>query len=79
MAWLWWLLAPLASTVVGVGLLALRARAEVQYRAARQDPIAGHRRLLAALEPAGASAELPVTMRVLPAETPLGNGGPVAG
>lgn len=64
MAWLWWLLAPLASTVVGGFVLMLRGRGDLS-RSGRRDPIADHRALLAALPQPKAGEPEPVTMLVL--------------
>jgi len=69
MAWLWWLLAPVASTLLGGLILMLRAAAEPGRRAARRrtDPVAEHRALLAALarhHPAAEADEL-ASVRVL--------------
>ena len=51
MAWLWWLLAPVASTLLGGLVLTVRAAAEPGHRLRRlrDDPMAEHRALLAAL------------------------------
>jgi hypothetical protein len=65
MAWLWWLLTPIASTLLGGLLLRLRARAEAGHRPSR-DAIAEHRAFLAALaQPGHRSDPEPVTMLVL--------------
>jgi len=76
MAWVWWLLAPVVSTLLGGLVLMVRAAAEPgqRLRRLRDDPMADHRALLAALamhgpqstchspdsDPAG-----PVSVRVL--------------
>jgi len=69
MAWLWWLLAPVASTLLGGLILMLRAAADPGHRAARRrtDPIAEHRALLAALARHHSAAETdePASVRVL--------------
>jgi hypothetical protein len=69
MAWLWWLLAPVASTLLGGLILMLRAAAEPGHRAARRrtDPVAEHRALLAALarHHREAQAGEPASVRVL--------------
>ncbi|HEU5271418.1 MAG TPA: hypothetical protein VFU36_15940 [Jatrophihabitans sp.] len=51
MAWLWWLLAPVASTLLGGLVLTVRAAAEPGHRLRRlrKDPMAEHRALLDAL------------------------------
>jgi hypothetical protein len=72
MAWLWWLLAPVASTLLGGLVLMVRAASEPGRRAGRRrsDPIAEHRALLAALAQhhrVGESAE-PTSVRVLGTE-----------
>ncbi|MFL6162744.1 MAG: hypothetical protein ACJ74U_11010 [Jatrophihabitantaceae bacterium] len=69
MAWLWWLLAPVASTLLGALWLRMRARFEVGRRPAR-DAMAEHRALLTALSPAGAAEPAPVTMLVLDGDRP---------
>ncbi|HTZ45410.1 MAG TPA: hypothetical protein VMB79_16235 [Jatrophihabitans sp.] len=63
MAWLWWLLAPVASTVVGAVALALRASAT--SGSTGRDPIAEHRALLAALPQPKDGEPEPVTMLVI--------------
>jgi hypothetical protein len=51
MAWMWWLLAPAGSTVVGAMLLWWRAETDGrQRRWRRRSPIAEHHALLDALE-----------------------------
>jgi DNA-binding FadR family transcriptional regulator len=67
MAWLWWLLAPVASTLLGGLVLMLRAAAEPGRRAARRrtDPVAEHRALLAALARHHPEAGEPASVRVL--------------
>ena len=69
MAWLWWLLAPLASTLVGVLVMAARARRESRHGGGAQDAMSQHRRLVQALAGVSASPELPPTMIVLDPET----------
>lgn len=64
MAWLWWLLAPVASTLLGGLVLALRAGSETGRRP-RRDPIAEHRALLAALSRNQPDEPPPPTMLVL--------------
>jgi hypothetical protein len=66
MAWLWWLLAPLVSTVLGASVLLARASREPGTSGRARDAMGEHRRLMAALgEP---SEPAPLTMRVLPYE-----------
>lgn len=51
MAWLWWLLAPVASTLIGSLVLTVRAAWEPGHRRRRfrSNPIAEHQALLDAL------------------------------
>jgi hypothetical protein len=70
MAWVWWLLAPVASTVVGAGVIWWRARADAGNPLRGSDSIAEHQALLCALATGSAADELPVTMRVLTPEHP---------
>jgi len=70
MAWVWWLLAPVASTVVGAGVIWWRARAEAGKPLRGSDSIAEHQALLRALASAPAADELPTTIRVLTPEHP---------
>ncbi|HJQ00867.1 MAG TPA: hypothetical protein VJ851_04650 [Jatrophihabitans sp.] len=67
MAWLWWLLAPVASTGVGAGLLCWRSWREPGSSSRPSRAMREHRAVLQALsrsQPADA-APVPVTMRVL--------------
>jgi len=64
MAWLWWLLAPVASTLLGGLVLALRAGSTAGRRV-RRDSIAEHRALLAALAHNQPDEPPPATMLVL--------------
>lgn len=73
MAWLWWLLAPVLSTVVGALLLSARAHREARFSDERTDPMARHQQLLSALQRTERPADLPATMILLepePAPTP---------
>lgn len=65
MAWLWWLLAPLAITVLGVLMIGARARHEGRRGGAGLDAMTQHRRLVQALTALNPPAETPVTMLVL--------------
>jgi len=76
MAWVWWLLAPVASTLLGGLVLTIRAAAEPgqRLRRFRDDPMADHRALLAALAMHGPQGtchspdpdlDSPVSVRVL--------------
>lgn len=66
MTWLWWLLAPVASTCLGGLLISWRAR---QQRGARSvsgpQAMAEHRALLQALAAGHAAATAPSTMQLL--------------
>ena len=64
MAWLWWLLAPVISTLCGALMLMLRARSEAGRRPGR-DGIAEHQALLAALSQRKPDEPVPVTVLVL--------------
>ncbi len=65
MAWVWWLLAPIVSTVAGATVLWWRTRTEGGYRRHGSDAISEHQALLRALAAKSATEPLPVTMRVL--------------
>lgn len=65
MAWMWWLLAPVASTAIGATVIWWRAWRERSAGWRRSGAMSEHRALLRAL-PQGRGAEpVPVTMRVL--------------
>jgi hypothetical protein len=49
MAWLWWLLAPVLSTVLGAVAIWWRAAGETGRRFRRTDPVSEHQALLRAL------------------------------
>jgi len=74
MAWLWWLLAPVISTLLGATLLMLRARSEAGRRPGR-DAIAQHQALLAALGRQNPDEPAPVTVLVLDGERPASASG----
>lgn len=77
MAWMVWLLAPVA--VTGVGAIALWTRGIREFRSAQLRPgnaIAEHRALLLALCPHSPAEELPVNTVLLPA--PVDRSEPVA-
>ena len=65
MAWIWWLLAPLASTLAGSGALCWRAAREPGSARSRRDPMRQHQRLLQSLAAAHPNNPEPVTMLVL--------------
>lgn len=65
MAWMWWLLAPMASTIGGASLLCWRGSREVGSPGRARDAMREHRALLSALARLAADQPLPVTMRVL--------------
>ncbi len=62
---MWWLLAPVASTIGGASLLWWRARHELGAPGRGKDAMTEHRLLLAALPQQPPGEPLPVTMRVL--------------
>ncbi|MCW2538828.1 MAG: hypothetical protein JWN95_553 [Frankiales bacterium] len=69
MAWMWWLLAPVAATVIAAALVWLWTRWDRQ-RDARRDPMAAHQALIAAFAPIGRGehSQLPPSnLTVLPA------------
>jgi hypothetical protein len=79
MAWVWWLLAPVASTAVGAVVIWWRAQGGVGKRLRGSDPVAEHQALLRALAHGplahgplahGPTDEVPATMRVLTSERP---------
>lgn len=63
MAWLWWLLAPVLSTVAGACVFWWLGRRELDSVRPR-DAMGEHRALLAALAPAVPAGPAPVTMLV---------------
>jgi hypothetical protein len=71
MAWMWWLLAPIASTGLGAAVIWWRAPTENGGRLRRTNAMSEHQALLRALaQQPSADAPPPVTMRVLAAEHP---------
>jgi hypothetical protein len=71
MAWVWWLLAPVASTAVGAIVLWWRAPTETGSRFRREDAISEHQALLRALaqqQPVGTNQ--PGATQVVAAEHP---------
>ena len=64
MAWLWWLLAPSATTVLGAWLFWLRDQRESGSRRGRSG-IEEHQALLRALPAGGNLGEIPATMILL--------------
>jgi hypothetical protein len=72
MAWLWWLLAPVASTGLGAVAIWWRTPTETGRRLRRPDPVSEHRALLRALaQQPSARVLLPATMHQLGAEHPV--------
>ncbi|MEO7263217.1 MAG: hypothetical protein ABI047_18490 [Jatrophihabitantaceae bacterium] len=71
MAWMWWLLAPVASTGLGAAVIWWRAPTLTGHRLRRADPVSEHQALLRALakQPVAGSAPL-ATRQVLVAEQP---------
>ncbi len=69
MAWLWWLLAPVASTVAGALVLSARAHREARYSDERTDPMVRHQQLLSALQRTEPATDLPATMILLEPES----------
>ncbi|MDQ2838472.1 MAG: hypothetical protein M3Y89_13835 [Actinomycetota bacterium] len=67
MAWMWWLLAPVVSTVIGATLLWWRARREIGAPGRVRDAMSEHRSMLAALPQPRADEPVPVTIRLLDA------------
>jgi hypothetical protein len=63
MAWIWWLLAPVASTVLGVSVLWWLGRRE-PGRVNRGNAMQQHRALLDALPQPRLGDPIPVTMQV---------------
>jgi hypothetical protein len=75
MAWVWWLLAPIASTAVGAVVIWWRGQGDAGKRLRGADTIAEHQALLRALAQGPTDEELPVTMRILTSEHPSLDGG----
>jgi hypothetical protein len=69
MAWLWWLLTPVVSTLLGALVLRLRSRSEAGRRPSR-DAIAEHRAFLAAFAQPDHAHPEPVTILVLDGDHP---------
>lgn len=65
MAWMWWLLAPVASTVLGASVIWWRAAHESGSSGRARDAMTEHQDLLRALQRPGADHPVPVTMQVL--------------
>ena len=73
MAWMWWLLAPVATTVGGAMLLWWRALAEDRARSGMgRDSISEHHALLSALSHGHPDEALPDTLIVLTAPAAKG-------
>ncbi|MEO6504040.1 MAG: hypothetical protein ABIQ09_19295 [Jatrophihabitantaceae bacterium] len=69
MAWMWWLLAPVASTGLGAAVIWWRTPIKAGRRLRRADAMSEHQALLQALaRQPSASVPPPVTMRVLAAD-----------
>ncbi|MGI8666430.1 MAG: hypothetical protein ACR2N4_10420 [Jatrophihabitans sp.] len=62
---MWWLLAPVASTLAGAALIGWRGRLETGRAGHGRDPMREHRALLDALPQPMVGAPVPVTMRLL--------------
>jgi hypothetical protein len=65
MAWVWWLLAPAASTAAGAWLFWLRGQYDISSRRSRRSGIEEHQALLRALPGGHDVANPPVTILVL--------------
>jgi hypothetical protein len=65
MAWMWWLLAPVASTVAGAGLLWLRSWCEPGSSSRPAAAMREHQAVLQALSRLQPAEAAPVTMRLL--------------
>ncbi|MEO6701871.1 MAG: hypothetical protein ABI140_19180 [Jatrophihabitantaceae bacterium] len=65
MTWLWWLLAPVASTLAGTGALAWRAKRAFHTSRRSRDAMREHRTLLHALAGLQPTEPPPPTMLVL--------------
>jgi hypothetical protein len=68
MAWMWWLLAPVASTGLGAAVIWWRTPTGAGRRFRRTDAMSEHQALLRALAQPPSADPPPVTMRVLVAE-----------
>jgi hypothetical protein len=72
MAWLWWLLAPVLSTIAGGVILAARSRREARSTTTRSGAMNRHEQLMRALQQTARPSEPPATMIVLePAPTAI--------
>jgi hypothetical protein len=67
MAWIWWLLAPIASTAAGTGLLWWRSRHEPGSSGRPGEAMREHQAVIQALSRSQPADPLPVTMLVLEA------------
>lgn len=67
MAWIWWLLAPVASTVIGAGLLYWRSRREPGSFNRASTAMRDHQAVLRALAGKHPADPLPVTMLLIEA------------
>ena len=67
MAWMWWLLAPVASTGLGAVVIWWRTPVRTGRRLRRTDAMTEHQALLRALEQPSAAIR-PTTLRVYAAE-----------
>lgn len=65
MAWMWWLLAPIASTAVGAGLIHWRSRREPGSSSRASTAMRDHQAVLRALSGKQPADPLPVTMLLL--------------
>jgi hypothetical protein len=70
MMWMYWLLAPVISTVAGAVVIWWRSRSEDRRRSGPSDAMSQHQALLRALPAGGAAESLPLTVRVLQPEPP---------
>lgn len=68
MAWMWWLLAPVASTGLGAAVIWWQTPAQTGRRLRRADAMSEHQALLRALAQPSAAAPTPATIRVLAAD-----------
>ena len=67
MAWMWWLLAPVASTAIGAGLLYWRSRREPGSSSRASTAMREHQAVLRALSRKQPADPLPVTMLLIEA------------